>query len=418
MAAAYKGVDLTHPLWLLAEPRSKGDLVPSTGSSPGKWPTTPIFKADRDFWTRALDALTIPEPPAEPFPSTPIGETIKELVAGGGGRFAEAVFNNQDFPNLWVALAVPYRTPRLILKDLHHLFGSRILNLGIKKEKLSVVEAPVALATEFAAQEQEQGWLDEPTPLVLLTGEPPMRELTAATVRRAEKALRIEVTAHAVIDPADPSGSLSRFAEALPADRASRLVHPGMTEAAGQVAALLGDRVGPELDLQAHAVAVGAVRYGLLLEKQPSLNKPISQVEVKRIAPWAIGVLGTNRSGDFWCWRRLIERGAAISAEPALLPILARRSTIEPLVLAECDRPDHAERLWIARKDTLSPPDEARRRDWASAGLRWHDVDARVEIPSSPAFQWRHSFLDRSRWNPRCECVSWKVVAADSDADP
>ncbi len=223
----------------------------------------------------------------------------------------------------------------------------------------SAIEAPIALALESIWQSRIE--VDPPCD-VLLTGLPPRLELTAARINRVERTLKIEITDYAAIHggPAGYKDSLRHFGR----DTArGRLIHAGRPVEALAIARELGRSPGPaDVDDRGElAVAIGAILHGGLLLERQWVGQQVSQLEIERTAPVAVGVLGTNKAGE-WFWRRVIDKGSPIRKEPTCAGLNTGGPAPARIALAECPHRDYADRLWLIQDD------------WPAAGLRWHEI--------------------------------------------
>jgi hypothetical protein len=390
---AYKGVDLTHPQWTLAR-ASLGTglrqrLVPVDQNPASEWPTETILDGSRPFWEELEPILAVKA--LETRIPDVFDKTIKPILDSQRGRFDRKVFGNEIAQELWLAFAFPYRTPPLVRKNLHSLLNTRYLR-NHPRAKRSAIEAPIALALEGVAQNEIPA--ESPVSVLLLTGVHPMLELTAATLTLDDAILKVEVTAYAEIDPADIAGSLRTFGER---HVSGRLLHAGTAGEAHAVAGELNpdSRRHAVVDLGKHATAIGAVRYGGVLEQQLWLGNKVQEIKVERSAPVAVGVLGTNRAGE-WFWRCVLEKGAPISTTAIRAGLIAAAPTPERIALAECPRAEFAARRWLTQND------------WPAAGLRWHEVLTDTQRPENWDLQYQMR-LNTTQWNKlsylRWECV-------------
>ena len=294
-------------------------------------------------------------------------------------------------------------------KNLHSLFNRRLDTLH-PRQRRSAIEAPIALALEAVARNEVS--LERPTNLLLLTGVHPSLELTAVTLSLAGMTLKASVTAYATIDPADIPGSLRDFGESpVP----SRLFHSGIAEMAQSVAIKLGrdPSMASLVDLGKHATAIGAVRHGGLLEKQFWLGHRVNQLEVVRIAPVALGVVGQidpvalgiqgAKPEIQWCWRCLLEKGGPLPTSPSRADLIVPTPSPGRIALAECPSREFAARRWLGQED------------WLNAGLRWHDVI--TVTPNYDACNLQYKMAQtRKKWNT-LSYVGWEVVSAGSVAE-
>lgn len=391
---AYKGVDLAHPRWVLARARRRSD--PPGLDTIG---TEFILKDETDFWGRLEQSLSPSSPTIEALDN--VERSIKVVLESVRHDIDRRVYAGETKKELRVAFAFPYRTAPVVRRNLRNLIKN---HLGEQPpENRSAIEAPIALALEGVAQKAIR--VEAQAHVLLLTGLERTLELTAATLHRSGRTLRVEITAYAAIDPADIPGSVRDLGRsAIPGP----LFHAGIPEVARAVDGPLRSRPGPSpVDLGPHATAIGALRHWGLLERQYWLEDPINAIEVTRIAPVALGILGRldpdrlvreldgeppgpetrealrTSPGPAWCWRRLVEKGAPI---PSPLALITEGPPPERIALAECPREDLAARQWLATGD------------WRAAGLRWHDVITKraghegwgLQHEMSEAGQWRH----------------------------
>jgi hypothetical protein len=402
---ACKGVDLSHPQWILVNARPGSDalqrLIPADQSPAHEWPTDLILERDRSFWKRAEQMLALHQLSSDIPEKT--DSLVQPIFEDEPSMIARKVFGSENLKDLWVAFALPYQAPRLILKHLHYLFNIRAIITAMPRDRLSAIEAPIALAIEGVACRAVEL---EPSPrLLLLTGQPPVLELTAATLDRENDLLRLETTGHATINPDDVAGSLGHLSRGSLRD--ARLVHPGIPAFAEKVAGELGldSNSGDVIDLGPHAVAIGAIRHGGLLTNQLWVGNRIDRLEIKRASPTSLGILGTNRVGE-WFWRRLIERGTILGQEPIRAGLNLEAASIERMVIAECPDPLLAGRRWLSQDE------------WPSAGLRWHEIIAGAKVPENGDLQMSLTSCNRERWHKRTICPHWKVVAPREEPDP
>ena len=376
------------------DPRQR--LIPPDESPLSEWPTEQILDKDRSFWERigqdlGLDNLGLEVPDN-------IENRVIQTLVGESAVIDRRVFGSASPKELPpVAFAFPYQTPRLVRKNLHFLFNYRYIMGSAVKEKPSAIEAPIALALECVAQRKAVE-TDSTENLILLTGEHPTLELTAATLVREGALLRIEITAHALIDPANVKGSLRHFGAI---SRRGHFFHAGIGDSARLV--VNEWKPGDVIDMGLHAVAIGAVRHGGILNKKRWLGNPINELEIKRTAPVALGVLGTNSAGA-WFWRRVVEKGTTLTDRPisAGLNLIDPTGT-EKIALVECGNPEFAARRWLCRED------------WADAGLRWHEVIDSTEATADWDLQPRTS-INRQHWN-HLACPGWQIVARSDETE-
>ena len=238
------------------------------------------------------------------------------------------MFASENLKELLVAFSFPYQTPRLVRKNLHRIFN--YLSIAANpKQKRSAIEAPIALALECVARKAVE--IGSQVSLLLLTGVHPTLELTAATLVREGKSLGIEITAFAAIDPADIEGSLRHFGGN---PRQASLFHAGIADPAEEVAGELRRSNGPceVIDMGLHAVAIGAIRYGGLLNKNLWLGNPINEPRRSTLesAPGGSGRAGHERGRGILVLEAAssvggMARMVAKAADPQRAGHLARR---------------------------------------------------------------------------------------------
>jgi len=363
---ANKGVDLTAPGWPHVQP---GENVNDPASA---WISGVALDEGPSVLRQAERLVRL----AGPAPSLPARADVSPLadlelgvsrILRDQGRPLSTVAQGAD---VRVALAYPYATPWLVQKNLHALFGK-----GTRLDDRVAVEAPFALALEGLARSSPAIGDESPVRGLYLTRAEPDLELTMlALSRRARQKpgdlLVIEATGFVVLDGADLSAGPVRSAFGAE-DQAVPVYHPGLAGPARRVVEALGGR-RESIDLGAHAVAAGAVRYGLVLDRQRCLgeDRRTRFIEVRRTAPFALGVLGTNARGD-WFWRRISDPeavpgvdGDRLVGRANLVPGLAAPDRIH---VVECTNAGLAARRWLAATD------------WEAAGLRWHQVVVRAD---------------------------------------
>jgi hypothetical protein len=300
------------------------------------------------------------------------------------------VFGIEARKELWVAFAFPYQTAPLVRMELHNLFNYQYL-AEQPKEQRSAIEAPIALLIECVAQSKVDP--DSGSCVLLLTGTPPRTELTGARLTRQGNTLHIGVTAYAAIDPDNLPASVDR----LGGNHAYRyLFHAASPDQAKGVAKALTSSSGAceIVDMGRHAIAVGAIRYGGLLRAQQWVGRQVSGVEVERILPAAVGVLGTNKQEE-WFWRRLFDKGMKLSMDPIHSGLSSGVPAPERVFLAECTRPNFDAPRWLAQDD------------WPTAGLRAHGVIENSEKLDD--WDLELSMVNNRQWN-RLRYPRWKIV--------
>jgi hypothetical protein len=394
-----KGVDLTHPEGILARAvvgqSAGGRLLPDNQASSDPWRTDTLLEGSRPFGENLRQKLLLeslgPEVPD-------VEQThLRRLLELEQKAVTSKVFVMEDLDDLWVAVAFPYQAPPVVRNSLHNLFDRGKLGEH-RKERRSAVEAPIALAVECVAQSKVKLEAKSPSRVLLLTGADPWLELTAARLTlQPDKALRIEITDHAAVDPRDFPRSLRHFGGA---HACNRLFHAGNEPDALRIAEELARPSGrckvEVADLGRHAAAIGAVRHGGLLEKQQWVGREINQIDIVRTAPVAVGILGTNRDGE-WFWRRVSDKGTALLPAEWSSVLSFDTPASARIGLAECPHPDFAARRWLAADQ------------WAEASLRWHEVIIDEERPNHWELQFRWSPI-RHHWNAKSRCCPrWRI---------
>ena len=145
---ACKGVDLTHPRWVLATATAMREMKPPLKLS--DW--EPIQENDTHFWDNLAEALKIRELGDRRSQSI---DEMNSLIVNQRPTINSKVFAQTD-SGLYVAFAFPYRTSPLLRKNLHQLSDFLTVGKSIPKERRSAVEAPIALAVECVAQISSQ----------------------------------------------------------------------------------------------------------------------------------------------------------------------------------------------------------------------------------------------------------------------
>ena len=396
---ACKGVDLTHPEWILAcvvvaPPDSKRRLIPPDNTPPSEWPIEMIRDGQRPLWKEIEKKLVLSSLQTE-IPDVPL-KLINPFLDNERRQSSidQKVFGNENVEDLCLSVAFPYQTSPLVRKCIHKLFNPQTLNKN-KRENRTAIEAPIALALECVAQSRID--IQSRTQVLLLTGVDPSIEVTAATLQQVDSLLKIDITAFASLDAEGVSGDLRRFGR----KRATCLFHAGTPDVAQKVAKELQLDPDPDhvVDLGKHAVAIGAVRHGGLLRSQFWLENKINKLEVVRSAPVAVGVLGTNEAGD-WFWRRISDKDIAVSTSATKAGLRIGGPPPERLGLAECPRPDFAGRRWLAQDD------------WSAAGLRWHDIVSPSETPDTWDLQLK---IGQNRNWHKFSLPSWEIGQPDPE---
>ncbi len=401
-------------------------LIPLDQSPVSDWPTELVLDKDRSFWNRIGQTLGLGNLDRE-VPDDP-DKRLRSFLESDTESIDRKVFASEE-KELLVAFAFPYQTPCLVRKNLHSIFNYRTVTANPINRR-SAIEAPIALALECVAQRKAVETVNSTASMLLLTGDPPMLELTGASLVREGNLLRIAITAYAAIDiePDAIVGSLRHFG-GNPSQ--APLFHAGIADSAEKVVDNLerSDRPSAVIDMGLHAVAIGAVRHGgLLLDGQLWLNNKINRLEVTRTSPVALGVLGTVRvnGAEEWCWRRIVEKGRVLGTSRAgelawkrmvNTGMNAAKDTIraglnlsatdtEKVALAECPHPEFASKQWLSQK-----------HDWAKAGLRWHEIVPIEEAPSIWDLEVKMSPINRQRWHG-LTCPTWKIVPSSNGAGP
>jgi hypothetical protein len=385
-----KGVDLTHPQWILAGASITANrnepLVPAERANGSGWPTEMILDTPRSSpWVEIEESLLLA--------ATPEIQTdlVRDQLITQSTLIDRKVFANAARKELWVAFAFPYQTAPLVRMELHNLFSYQFLKEQPREQRCAI-EAPIALLIECVAQSKVEP--DSGSCVLLLTGTPPRTELTGARLTRQGNTLHIGVTAYAAIDPDNLPASVGRLAGNHAYRHLFHAASPDQSQAVAK--ALMSSSGACEIvDMGRQAIAVGAMRYGGLLRAQQWVGRQVSGVEVERILPAAVGVLGTNKHEE-WFWRRLFDRGMKLAQDPIPSGLRSGVPAPERVFLAECTHPNFEAPRWLAQQD------------WPAARLRAHGaIENREKLDD---WDLELSMVNKvQQWN-RLRYPRWKIV--------
>jgi hypothetical protein len=346
----FRGLDLSRAGWMLSQAvvdQEQGDFE-LRDSQPLPPELAASFATLRDHLRVGDETLALEFPGDEKAPIRPILQECCNKIDAGTGSLVR--FDK-------VGVAFPYGLSPTVRRMLPLLVHEKEDDLNGRCYGL---ESPVVASLEMLATGRLASLFPAES-LLFLGHASGGAELTALRVALADNQLQLDVLAWCALpltaDETAIDGQSGDWVRRLvPAGQAPPrrlcILRPGLESVGEQVAAAIG-LPGTAIEILAdRTVADGAARFaalavqGRLCVGSDYCGPEIRKVEVQRLCPRAVGVLGGNRAGD-WFWRRLFAGGTQLRSLAACDVEMGDRNLPPHVILAECAAAASDPPLWL-----------------------------------------------------------------------
>ncbi len=258
----------------------------------------------------------------------PLRKYCQQLAADQGGAITGAR----------VCLALPYASPPLVRAGVPRC-------LLAHHTSVNAVEAPFAFCIDIVARKAIQ----LPACVLVVNRNGEAAEATVVQITARDEHLTLEAIGH--IHFASLDEAISEHAH-----RVVAACHPAPTSvhAVGEDVCALASKLAGSLNrglaVQGHeetTLANGAARMAAFLQSEVLHRTRYSELTIRRICPWNVGILTKTTNGTFW--RRLFAAGSSFGV-PVHVRLTGQQRNLS-IALAHCGPRLPEAPLWISRKD-------------------------------------------------------------------
>jgi hypothetical protein len=346
----FRGIDLSRAGWTLSQAvvdQEQGDFE-LRDSQPLPPELAAAFANVHDHLGVDGETLALEFPGDEKVPIRPIVQECCNKIDASTGSLVR--FDK-------VGVAFPYGLSPTVRRVLPLLVHEKEDDLN---GRYSALESPVVACLEMLATGRLTA-LSSGESVAFLGDAVGGAELTVIRLALADNQLKLEVLAWRELpltaDETAIDGRAGDWARHFTPPKQTPpcrlcILRPGLESVGEIIAVALGLPGTTVAVLNDRTVADGAARFaamavqGRLCVGPDYAGSEIRKVEVQRLCPRAVGILGGNRAGD-WFWRRLFTGGTSLQAAATCDVEIGDGSLPPHVILAECasDRPDPP--LWL-----------------------------------------------------------------------